>query len=171
MGCARWLTGWSGHSKVACSRDCNPFPLLTTTAQSPTRLSRRSRKSSFVLEDQSHRSLRATAFVSGLNSIRRTMLSIHQTAVLQTPITTLTLPRRCVMAFRHVPRLAVVPVNHHRRVQGHTRNRGCLNHLRRAPPLSTPTLTRAKTLGHVRDPTTIESPIEILSNARLLRPA
>ena len=165
MGCARWLTGWSGHSKVACSRDCSPFPLLTTTTQSPTRLSRRSRKSSFVLKDLSHRSLRATAFVSGLNSIRRTMLSIHQTAVLQTPITTLTLPQRCVMVLLRVLR-SPVAVNHRQRVPERTRSRDYLNRLPRAPPPSTLTPTHVKTLGHARSLTTIESMIEIPSSAR-----
>jgi len=141
------------------------FSLLTTITQSPTRLSRRSRKSSFALKDLSHCSSPATAFVPGLNSIRRTMSSILQTAVPQTPITTLTLPQRCVTAFLRVLRSPVV-VNRHQRVPERTRNQDCLNRLPRAPPLSILTPTHAKTLGYARGPTTIGSMTEIPPSAR-----
>jgi len=165
VGYARWLTDWSGHSKVACSCDCNTFPPLTTATQNPTRLSRRSRKSSLVLKDRSRCRLPATAFFPGLSSIKRTMSSTLQIAVLQTPITTLTPPQRCVTAFLHALR-SPVAVNRHQRAPEPTRNRGCLNRLPRAPPPSTLTLTHAKTLGHVRGLTMIESMIEIPSSVR-----
>ena len=140
-------------------------PSLTTITQSPTRLSRRSRESSFVLKDLSHCSSPATAFFLGPSSIRHTMSSTLQTAGLQTPITTLTLPQRCVMAFLRVLRLPVV-ANRPQRVPERTRSRDCLNRLPRVQPPSTLTLTHAKTLGHVQGLTTIESMIEIPSSAR-----
>lgn len=97
------------------------------------------------------------------------MSSILPMVAPQTLITTLTPPRRCVMVFLRVLRLAVVPVNHHQRVPERTRNRDCLNHLPRAPLPSTLILTRAKMLDHVQDLTTIEFMTEIPSSARFLR--
>ena len=168
MDCARWLTGWSGHSKVACSCDCDVFPSLTIATQNPTWLSRRSRKSS-LFNDPSRCSSPTTAFIPGLSSIKRTMSSTLQTTVPQTPITTLTPLRRCVTVFLRAPRSPVV-VNRHRQVPERTRNRDCLNRLPRALPPSTLTLTHAKTLGHARGLTMIESTTEIPSSARPRKP-